>query len=108
MNIQVSRDSEGYLLHPDDWNENIARELAKEEGVELNDEYWPILNFMRDYYNEHKVVPDVRHVTDYLAHEHEYDKKVAKKIIFKLFQYGYVKQACKISGMKRPRAWSTG
>jgi len=24
------------------------------------------------------------------------------------FAYGYVKQACKIAGMKRPRAWSTG
>ncbi|MGC2048350.1 MAG: sulfite reductase subunit gamma, partial [Gallionella sp.] len=22
--------------------------------------------------------------------------------------YGYVKQACRIAGMKRPRGWSTG
>jgi len=28
--------------------------------------------------------------------------------MFRLFPYGYVKQACKIAGMKRPRAWSTG
>jgi len=43
-----------------------------------------------------------------LAKEHGYDKKEVKKIIFTLFPYGYVKQACKIAGMKRPRAWSTG
>ena len=28
--------------------------------------------------------------------------------LFMLFPYGYVKQACKIAGMRRPRAWSTG
>jgi len=108
MNIQVSRCAEGYLVNPEDWNEDIANELAKEEGVELNDGYWSVLNFMRDYYNEHRVAPDVRHVTKYLANEYGCDKKEAKKIIFKLFPYGYVKQACKISGMKRPRGWSTG
>jgi len=108
MNIQVSRDSEGYLVNPEDWNEDIANELAREEGVELSEEYWPVLNYMQAYYAEHWIAPDVRHVVKYLASELGYDKKEAKKIIFKLFPYGYVKQACKISGMKRPRAWSTG
>ena len=32
----------------------------------------------------------------------------AQKKLFELFPYGYVKQACKIAGMRRPRAWSTG
>jgi len=34
--------------------------------------------------------------------------KDAQKKLFELFPYGYVKQACKIAGMRRPRAWSTG
>ena len=34
--------------------------------------------------------------------------KDAHKKLFELFPYGYVKQACKIAGMRRPRAWSTG
>ncbi len=108
MNIQVPRDSEGYLVSPEDWDEAIANELAREEGIELNDSYWPVLNMMRDYYNKHKIAPDVRHIIKFLANEHGYDKKAAKQIIFNLFPYGYVKQACKIAGMKRPRAWSTG
>ena len=106
--MNVSRDNEGYLLNPDDWNETVADELACEEGLELNDDYWLILNYMRDYYNGHRVAPDVRHITSYLSKEHGYDKKEAKSKLFKLFPYGYVKQACKISGMMRPRAWSTG
>ena len=108
MNVQASRDAEGYLINPDDWNQEVANELAKEEGIELNDAYWPILHFMRKYYGERHVAPDVRHLTDYLATENQCDKKAAKKLIFELFPYGYVKQACKIAGMKRPRAWSTG
>lgn len=108
MHMKLTRDTEGYLINPEDWNKAVAVELAKEEGIELNDDCWAILHFMRKYYNEHGIAPDVRHVTDYLVKETGLDKKKAKKLLFDLFPYGYVKQACKISGMKRPRAWSTG
>ncbi len=108
MSKEVSRDAEGYLINPEDWNEDIASELAREEGIELDDIYWPVLYFMRRFYSENGIAPDVRHVTDYLAKEKGCDKKEAKKLIFDLFPYGYVKQACKIAGMKKPRAWSTG
>jgi hypothetical protein len=30
------------------------------------------------------------------------DKKVAKTKLFEMFPYGYVKQTCKIAGMRRP------
>ena len=108
MKIQVSRDTEGYLFHPDDWNEDIAFELAREEGIELNDARWLALNFMRRYYSEHNIAADVRRFISFLATENQCSKKEAKKLIFDLFPYGYVKQACKIAGMQRPRAWSTG
>lgn len=108
MNIRASRDPEGYLYDPDNWNGDIANELADEEGIELNETYWPILNFIRKYYREHSVAPDVRHLIAFLAAENHWNKKESKKLIFDMFPYGYVKQACKIAGMKRPRAWSTG
>ena len=108
MNVQIERDTEGYLLNPDDWTDDIAKELAKEENIDLSENHWQILRFIREYFSENKVVPDVRHVDNYLATEKNLDKKEAKNILFKLFPYGYVKQACKISGMRKPRAWSTG
>ena len=108
MNTQVIRDSEGYIVDTDDWSEEWAEMVAQEEGITLNDLYWSVINFMRSSYDEHQVAPDVRHVTRNLAKEHEYSKKEAKKLLFDLFPYGYVKQACKIAGMKKPRAWSTG
>jgi len=107
-NTESARDAEGYLVNPEDWNETLARELAKEEGLELKTEYWPVLQFMRDYWLEHKVAPDVRHVMKFLTQELAIEKKTAKQRLFQLFPYGYVKQACKIAGMQRPRVWSTG
>jgi len=108
MSMQVSRDDEGYLTDPDNWNEDIAKWLANEENVELKKDSWTAIEFMRNYYTENSIIPDVRHVVKHLASELDLDKKESKKLIFSLFPHGYVKQACKIAGMKRPRGWSTG
>ena len=105
---QIMRDIEGYIVDPEVWDPNVARLLAAEEHLELTEDYWQILDFMRTYWQTHRVAPDVRHVVDYLVNERSYDKKAAKKHLFDLFPYGYVKQACKVAGMQRPRAWSTG
>ena len=106
--VPTERDSEGYLIDPSTWNHEIAQELAEEEHLELTQAAWPIIEFMRDYWQEHQVAPDVRHVVEFLVNERALGKKAAKEQLFQLFPYGYVKQACKIAGMMRPRAWSTG
>lgn len=104
----LERDVEGYLVHPEDWTPEIAAELAAEEYIELNDDYWQVLNFVREFWKENRIIPDIRHVADHLAELYSLDKKAGKNHIFELFPYGYVKQTCKIAGMQRPRAWSTG
>jgi TusE/DsrC/DsvC family sulfur relay protein len=106
--ISLARDNEGYLFEPEEWNESVALLLAAEEGIELDKAYWQVIHFMRHYWARHQTAPDVRHVVDFLVHEQDFDKKTAKKHLFQLFPYGYVKQACKIAGMLKPRAWSTG
>jgi len=108
VHIEAERDSEGYLIDPEDWTPEIGRELAAEERLELGETDWPIIEFMRGYWQEHQVAPDVRHVVEFLVSARGMDKKAAKGRLFQLFPYGYVKQACKIAGMMRPRAWSTG
>jgi tRNA 2-thiouridine synthesizing protein E len=105
---QVARDPDGYLFDPLDWNEAVACQLATEEGIELNEAHWPVLRYMRERWTTNRIAPDVRHVMEFLARELGIDKKAAKTHLYKLFPYGYVKQACKIAGMQRPRVWSTG
>ena len=98
-------DEEGYLIDPVTWNEEIADEFAKQENIQLTEEHWDAIRFMRLYYSENQVAPDVRHV---MKHMKDQSGIESRNKIFELFPYGYVKQACKIAGMKRPRAWSTG
>lgn len=105
---QALRDTEGYIVDPEEWSEDLAQQLAQEEGLTLDEQYWPVLTFMRQYWIEHHIAPDVRHVIKFITGEQGMEKKQAKQHLFTLFPYGYVKQACKIAGMQRPRVWSTG
>jgi tRNA 2-thiouridine synthesizing protein E len=103
----VAVDDEGYLVDPADWSKAIAEVLAREERIVLSDAHWAVIQFMRDYYEQHKIIPDARHVMKHLATVKGPDK-AQRNDLFVLFPYGYVKQACRIAGMRRPRAWSTG
>lgn len=105
---KYQRDSEGYLIHPEEWDEVIAQKMVSEEQITITEDYHPIIRFIRGYWQEFQVAPDVRHVIKHLADIQGYKKREAKQKIFALFPYGYVKQACKVAGMKRPRGWSTG
>ena len=100
-------DEEGYLVDPWDWNEQVAETLARQERIVLSDEHWAVIRFMREYYEERHIAPDARHVMKHLA-EYKGAASQGRNDLFVLFPYGYVKQACKIAGMRRPRAWSTG
>ena len=98
-------DDEGYLIEPQDWNEDIARQFASQESIDLTEDHWDAIRFMREYYAGHQIAPDARHVIKHLAKRLGPESRNA---LFELFPYGYVKQACRIAGMKRPRGWSTG
>ncbi len=100
-----ARDGEGYLIEPREWNEDVAVALGKELGIELSDDHWDVIRFMREFYDDHQVAADARFVFWHL------DKRypgAGRKRLFELFPYGYVGQACKVAGMKRPRGWSSG
>jgi len=97
-------DAEGYLVDPAQWTEAFAEAIAQSENIALTDEHWRVIRFMRGWLDDHGVAPDARHVMKFLAGE----RGAGRARMFQLFPYGYVKQACKIAGMRKPRAWSTG
>ena len=103
----VPVDDEGYLIDPADWSEPVAQELARQERIVLSDTHWSVIRFMREYYEQRRIAPDARHVIKHLA-DYKGAGNAGRNELFALFPYGYVKQACKIAGMRRPRAWSTG
>ena len=105
--VKVPIDDEGYLVEPEDWNEAVAEEFARQESIVLSPAHWEVIKFMRAYYADRRIIPDSRHVMKHLA-EFLGAGGTGRNDLFRLFPYGYVKQACRIAGMRRPRAWSTG
>jgi len=98
-------DADGYLVEPREWTEAAAVELARREGIALTGEHWEVIRFMRAWYDEHQVAADARFV---IRHLQRRQGEGARNRLFELFPYGYPGQACRIAGMRRPRAWSTG
>jgi tRNA 2-thiouridine synthesizing protein E len=94
-------DEEGYLTNLADWDENIAKYLAQEEKVEMGDDHWEIINFLREYYNEYQIAPAIRVLTKAVAKKLGPDKG-NNKYLYELFPYGPAKQACKIAGLPKP------
>ena len=102
--LAVQTDDEGYLVDPDQWSETVAEALARKENIVLTDAHWAVIRFVRENFAERRIIPDARFVLKHLAETRGLDRNA----LFRLFPYGYVKQACKIAGMRKPRAWSTG
>ena len=45
---EVEVDKEGFMQNPDDWNKEIAAEIAGAAGIsELTDRHWKVIEFMR-------------------------------------------------------------
>jgi tRNA 2-thiouridine synthesizing protein E len=106
MSIEVGgktleTDEEGYLVNLSDWSEDVADVIAKAENVEMSENHWEVVNFLRDYYNEFQIAPAVRVLTKAIGKKLGPDKGNSR-YLYELFPYGPAKQACKIAGLPKP------
>ena len=97
----LETDEEGYLINLAEWTEDAANALAKEEGIEMSESHWEVVNFLREYYEEYQIAPAVRVLTKAIGKKLGPDKGNSK-YLYELFPYGPAKQACKIAGLPKP------
>ena len=97
----VEVDEEGYLVNLADWDEDVAAYLAQEEKVDMTENHWEVVNFLREYYSEYQIAPAIRVLTKAIAKKLGADKG-NNKYLYELFPYGPAKQACKIAGLPKP------
>ena len=94
--VDVTVNDEGFLERPDQWNEAIATEIAKGEGIDpLTPKHWQVVNFMRQEYFEKGTGPNVRALGK--------TSGVSVKELYQLFPKGPAKLAAKIAGIPKPR-----
>ena len=92
-NVEVNVTEDGYLEDMNQWNEDIAREIAKEIGIELTDKHFEVINYLREKTQ---------------AGEALTIRKVGKsgivdiKTLYKLFPKGPLKFSSKIAGTPKP------
>ena len=98
---EIETDEEGFLVNLSDWNPDVALELAKGESIEMTDQHWEVVNFLREYYDEYQIAPAVRVLTKAIGKKLGPDKGNSK-YLYDLFPYGPGKQACKIAGLPKP------
>jgi len=97
----IEQDEEGYLMELEDWSPDVANTLAAEDEMELTQEHWDILNFLREYYEEYQIAPAVRVLTKAVG-KRLGKEKGNSKYLYSLFPFGPGKQACKYAGLPKP------
>lgn len=89
----VNLTDEGYLEDYTQWNKEIAKEIAREEEIELTDKHFQILDFLREKHGEGTELTI---------------RKVGKsgiadiKELYKLFPGGPLKKSSRIAGIPKP------
>ena len=94
-------DEEGYLVNLSEWNSEVGVYLAGTESVELTDQHWEVINFLREYFEEYQIAPAVRVLTKAIGKKLGAEKGNSE-YLYGLFPYGPGKQACKIAGLPKP------
>ena len=91
----VHGDDEGFLTVYDEWNDELAKTLAGNIDVDLTDEHWTVIRFLRDDYKEQGETATLRRVTTVGG--------IPTKRLFELFPKKPAKKMAYIAGLPKPR-----
>ena len=97
----IATTDQGFLVDASDWNDDVARRLAEMNRLELRQEHWEIIRFIREYYQQFRHLPNARVFTKAVAKSLGEDKGNSR-YLHKLFPDGPLKYACKLAGLPKP------
>src|SRR4029079_15092602 len=93
---EVELNEEGFFLHPEQWAEEMAAELARRDGIaELTAAHWTLIRVMLNEYFDKGTGPTVRALGK--------SSGVSVKELYQLFPKGPAKAAARIAGIPKPR-----
>jgi len=97
----IEADEEGYITDIHLWNPELAGIIAESENIEMNDDHWEVVNFVRKFYEEYQIEPAARILTRAIKRTLG-PEKGNSKYLYELFPDGPLKQASKIAGLPKP------
>ena len=91
---EVSVDDEGFMTKYDEWDETMGAALASAIGVEMTDEHWKAIRFLRDDFKVQGATPTIRRVSTVGG--------IDTKQLFTLFPKKPAKKMAYIAGLPKP------
>ena len=89
----------GYLVNHEEWSTEAGTVIALSEGLELTQDHWDVIEYLRDAYCDHNgELPNNRAILKAM-HEKWPGRKVDNKTLFDLFPGNPSKQAGRIAGL---------
>lgn len=96
-------DGEGYLLDLDAWSEDYVYASAKRESLQLNNEHWQVIYFIREFHDKFGVQAPVR---DMVKHFKKVwgKEKGSSLYLHQIFpKGGPQKQGNRLAGVRKPK-----
>lgn len=94
-------DKEGYLSDSSQWSADVAKTIADIENIEMTDERWQVVNFVRQFYQTYDTSPAMRALVKAMQNEYGEDKGNSR-YLYRLFPKGPAKIATKLAGLPKP------
>jgi len=96
LGTSLDVDDEGFLQQPAQWNEELALEIARQNGLpDLDDRHWKVIHYMRNTFLKTGAAPTIRTLGK--------ESGVPVKELYALFPKGPAKLAAKIGGIPKPK-----
>ncbi|MDV3223349.1 TusE/DsrC/DsvC family sulfur relay protein [Intrasporangium sp.] len=92
---QVEVNDEGFLQNPDDWDEQLGAEFARLIGVDMSEEHWKLVKFLREDYKAMGETPTLRRVSTQLG--------LPVKQLFTMFPGKPAKKMSYVAGVPKPK-----
>jgi tRNA 2-thiouridine synthesizing protein E len=97
----IALDKDGYLINLDDWDEEIASAIAKQESILLTPAHWEIITLLQEFYREFELSPAMRALVKY-TEKNLGTEKGRSIYLLELFPPSPARVASKIAGLPRP------
>lgn len=82
------------------WNKDIATQLAQQEDLELKPQSWALINFLREHFLRHGLPKSSHELTQLL--DAEFSQQGGIRQLYLLFPDGPIAQGSRIAGVPAP------
>lgn len=97
----LNTDQHGHLQNRQDWNQQVAQQLADTDHIILTDDHWALIRAVQDLFDETGDTPPMRLLIKVLRQR--LDPAIDSRHLYRLYPDGPVRLASKHAGLPKPK-----